>query len=325
MAVMFDTTRLSAVNRARAMSTFLDAQIATPMIFIPDDTDGSLQLRASTVTFGAADVVNVSGSRIRALRGPDQISALPEPAISMVQVRKGTAIARQGTGGAARSFGASANLLLLDLTEPVEISCSHGFETLAIQVSFDDLGMSAEAVRSAAHTHPSGTTTSGLLARHMTRLASHAGANAANTAGHLLGEIAIDLLRSVIAEAAASKIERCDVIDQTLGTRVQQYILAHLGDATLTPEQIAREHFISPRQLYYLWSDQGENLSEWIIQHRLDEAHRALTSNDDIPVFQVARSSGFVNTSHFNRRYRQRFGESPRDTQAGPTGQPPAN
>ena len=252
MAVMFDTTRLSAVNRARAMSTSGRPNRHTDDLH-PGRHRRTLAVAGIDHHVRATDVVNVSGSRIRALRGPQQISALPQPAISMVQVRKGTAIARQGTRGAARTFGASANLLLLDLTEPSKFLAPR-IETLAIQVSFDDLGMSAEAVRSAAvrtHLAPPRPACWHVTWRDWPAIP---GANPANAAGHLLGEIAIDLLRSVIAEAAASKTERCDVNDQTLGTRVQQYILAHLGDATLTPERIARQHFISPRQLYYLWS-----------------------------------------------------------------------
>ncbi len=59
-------------------------------------------------------------------------------------------------------------------------------------------------------------------------------------------------------------------------------------------------------------SDQSPR--NWIISRRLREAHRLLQSTD-WSIYKVMHTVGFKNFSHFSRRYRECYGETPGTTQ----------
>lgn len=50
--------------------------------------------------------------------------------------------------------------------------------------------------------------------------------------------------------------------------------------------------------------------ANWIIQRRLREANHLLLTTD-WPIYKVMENVGFKNFSHFSRRYRERFGQTP--------------
>ena len=149
-----------------------------------------------------------------------------------------------------------------------------------------------------------------LLARQMNRLCGQVHPDIDAAARRLLADTTLDLLRSVVTEAGTDRSLRQDVLQYSLGARIEHHILAHLGDPELSPESIAKAHFISLRQLYYVCS-RAENLSEWIMERRLDAAHRLLTATSHPNVSAIARRCGFANSAHFSRRYRLRFGTTP--------------
>jgi hypothetical protein len=55
-----------------------------------------------------------------------------------------------------------------------------------------------------------------------------------------------------------------------LAARMQQHIEHHLDERDLSPERIARAHYISTRQLHKLFAADGVSVSAWIRGRRLD-------------------------------------------------------
>lgn len=55
---------------------------------------------------------------------------------------------------------------------------------------------------------------------------------------------------------------------------------------------------------------------QYVIMRRLDEVHSTLLSGDERQIRQIARDWGFVHMSDFSRRYRERFGHTPRNVTA---------
>jgi AraC-like DNA-binding protein len=130
--------------------------------------------------------------------------------------------------------------------------------------------------------------------------------------GPSLSEATTQLLRALLVTAAHDEgaCVRQAMHDQLLD-RIGLYIQLHFRDRELTPDQIASEHSLSTRYLFHLWSGQPLSLLETIFHLRLDAAQRQLLSEPLAPVAKVARECGFVDASHFSRRFRQKFGCSP--------------
>ncbi|MCF3939178.1 MULTISPECIES: AraC family transcriptional regulator [Gordonia] len=93
--------------------------------------------------------------------------------------------------------------------------------------------------------------------------------------------------------------------------RVKLYIDEHLTDADLCAGLIASQHSISTRKLYAEWPNDGPALGDYIIRRRLERARDALITRRHLTIPAVARSHGFVDPTHFAKRFRMAFGVSP--------------
>jgi AraC-like DNA-binding protein len=96
-----------------------------------------------------------------------------------------------------------------------------------------------------------------------------------------------------------------------------QQILAHLSEnfaeKKLNAEMLAEIYGLSPRKVHNLLSRTGQTLTEHLLEQRLQAARQAL-QNDRVlskSVSEIALDSGFSDVSYFNRRFRQRFGDTP--------------
>jgi AraC-like DNA-binding protein len=89
----------------------------------------------------------------------------------------------------------------------------------------------------------------------------------------------------------------------------------HIGkrfaDPALTLANVAHQQQISPRYLQELLEQSGASFVARVNELRLKRAFSLLTRFPDRPVSAIAASVGFSNVSHFNRLFRQRFGDSP--------------
>lgn len=128
-----------------------------------------------------------------------------------------------------------------------------------------------------------------------------------------LGHATAQLLRATVISAAGGAAA-AQQLEETLFTRMAAYVDAHLHDPELSIDQIAAEHYISIRHLYNVWAGEtGQSAAIWIMTRRLDRATALLAGNSRtmLPIGWVARQCGFINLSHFSRRFRQAYGMSP--------------
>lgn len=96
--------------------------------------------------------------------------------------------------------------------------------------------------------------------------------------------------------------------------RVRQYIREHLSDSQLSPASIASGCGISLRSLHALFEGYDTSVCRYLMDQRLECCRRDLGNPSMHPrkISDVALSWGFADVAHFSRRFKHRFGETPR-------------
>jgi AraC family transcriptional regulator, positive regulator of tynA and feaB len=88
---------------------------------------------------------------------------------------------------------------------------------------------------------------------------------------------------------------------------------ASLHEPDLSPAKLAERHHISIRTLYYAFASAGTTFREELMRLRLERAGELLSTPglSESPILEIATRCGFVDPSHFARRFRHHFGRSP--------------
>lgn len=84
-------------------------------------------------------------------------------------------------------------------------------------------------------------------------------------------------------------------------------------DASLSIDEIARRQGVTPRYVQILLEEQGTTFGEFVTERRLDIARSMLRSPRYAgwSIAGIAFEAGFMDLSHFNRRFRRQFGVTP--------------
>jgi AraC family transcriptional regulator, positive regulator of tynA and feaB len=103
-----------------------------------------------------------------------------------------------------------------------------------------------------------------------------------------------------------------------LFNRVRRTLRDRCHEQGLSPATVADEHGISKRYLHYLCAHASTTFREELMRMRLDCAHRLLSDRryDALSVIEVTARCGFVEPSHFARRFRKAFGLGPTEFRA---------
>jgi len=96
---------------------------------------------------------------------------------------------------------------------------------------------------------------------------------------------------------------------------VLDYIATHFQEPDLSVQMVARCQGISPRYLQRLIASSGSSFTGYVNELRLQQALKLLTESGDSTqlISDIALQVGFSDVSHFNRLFRARFGDSPRN------------
>lgn len=125
---------------------------------------------------------------------------------------------------------------------------------------------------------------------------------------HDLVAIAIGACTS-LGESSASSVVA------TRHSAVLDYIATHFQEPELSVQTVARCQGISPRYLQRLIASSGSSFTGYVNELRLQQALKLLTESSGGPqrISDIALQVGFSDVSHFNRLFRARFGDSPRN------------
>jgi AraC-like DNA-binding protein len=157
--------------------------------------------------------------------------------------------------------------------------------------------------------------------------------------GEGLVQIAIDLLKSLVVQAASlSETEQFTVAQVTLDliaavvraetdfegsqhgsaqvarmSRILSYLEEHFADHDLTPAKVAEANAVSTRHLHNLFQHSGLTVTRWIWERRLKAAREDLLNPAlaDLSITEIAYQRGFNDSAHFSRTFKSRFSISP--------------
>ncbi|MGB9369345.1 MAG: AraC family transcriptional regulator [Xanthobacteraceae bacterium] len=101
---------------------------------------------------------------------------------------------------------------------------------------------------------------------------------------------------------------------------IRDDIARHLTDARLSVHAVAARHKVSPRYVQRLFDESGSTFTEYVMEQRLERAHRLLSDPklSDRTLTSIAFAAGFNDLSHFQRRFRRRYGARPSDFRGSP-------
>ena len=94
--------------------------------------------------------------------------------------------------------------------------------------------------------------------------------------------------------------------------RVTEYAGNHLTQRITIAQMAQLTGFSETHFIRFFRRCTGMHFTEWLNRYRLSIAARLLVMSD-APVTEVAEQTGFGNLSYFNRTFKARYGETPRD------------
>jgi len=124
---------------------------------------------------------------------------------------------------------------------------------------------------------------------------------------------------SLLALAVGPETHALTPSDKLLN-RIRGTIRDRCSDPSLTPTSVADAHGISKRYLHYLFAQKSLTFRSELIRVRLDAAQRLLSDKrySALTVGEIAARCGFLEPSHFTRRFRKAYGAGPSEFRSRP-------
>lgn len=202
---------------------------------------------------------------------------------------------------------------IYDTTRPYTLEYTERMRSLVMIFPHSLLGLSSHLVHTVTAVRLKGDTGIGrVICPFMQHIAEDIdqleGVNGARIVRSAL-DLITAMLSAEIQSAASTEPWRISL------DAVEHYIDRHLDDPGLNTEALARVHFMSTRQLQYLFQDKGTTVSAYIRRRRLERCRLDIEdpSLESWSIIQIAQHWGFVDPSHFSKLFKTTFGASPRE------------
>lgn len=98
-------------------------------------------------------------------------------------------------------------------------------------------------------------------------------------------------------------------------TALLAFCRQNLSDARLSPSMVATHFGMSPRTLHLRFQQIGQTFGRWVLNNRLEWSRRALSDSNQksLSISEIAYRCGFNDLSHFNKSFRAKFDQTPRE------------
>lgn len=293
------TGSLPPASRLQALRDLFDRSIGME---IAAENDQPVDLQINAVP-GLRRAVMLCPFTARAARPAPRLSDGDDTVCLMIK-SGGQMALRQGRHVAVPEVGDG---MLLVYRQPSQLFFQEA-TYLSVRVPFDALAMLVDVEAAAGRRIP-GETAALVLLRHY--VASLPERLADPALGGLVATHVYDLMALAIGATGEGR-----EIARGRGVRAARLeaIKADLTrDASLSIDEIARRQGVTPRYVQILLEEQGTTFGEFVTERRLDVARSMLRSPRYAgwSIAGIAFESGFRDVSHFNRRFRRRFGVTP--------------
>jgi len=309
--LVLDTAEYDVRDRVDAVrDTFTAVSVPTDVSLV--GTPGQIWARMEFWSLGSSSLFSHASTSFRLRRSRRHLALEGPPLVSLSLQTCGSGRFEQLDRRLLRSGG---KLLLCDLSAPYDYGWDGDGGSCAFKVSHELLGLGPAQIR-AATLRLEASPLYALARAHLAHLYRYRAELEDEGSGRVLGRSTLELLRALVGSAAGVPPPQCGSAAE-LRDRAVVYIDVHRANPALTPAAVAAAHNVSLRQLYKAFAQAHLSVEGTIVDLRLEAAHRELARPASVSpiVSTVARRCGFVNASHFARRFRQRYGLTPRQWQ----------
>jgi len=294
--------------------TFVPLEVSTP------GSGADFQGRLRGCELGSLRFIEVSAEAHTARRTARLVKAAPAGCYKIGLQLRGSSVLIQDGREATLTPG---DFTLYDTDRPYTLAFSDPHRMLVLVFPRDMLGLPQARLAGLTATRLPGeaggmaTLIGPFLAQVADVLDDDACAPAPWAGVRLAGNV-LDLLGTALTERLDCAPPDPDVAHRALMLQITAFIEEHLGEADLSPAQIAAAHHISLRQLHKLFHAGGTTVAGWIRQRRLEHCGHDLRDPRWAarPVAAVGARWGYPDPAHFSRLFKASFGLSPRDYRA---------
>ena len=283
--------------------SFLEIDIDTPEREL-------FRARLDQLEFGPAKLYVIEAGTQTVRRTRARIAHSNEAFYILMELRRGQARFRQAGRECSLEPG---DCVLVDGKQPYALDCLPTTRTVAIRFRQEWLdNWLPSADRFAAKPFRAGEGWSAALSLALANLESATEEQLALPPGVVAEQIA------ALFALAAGPTTQVSSASEKLLSRLRQTLRDRCLEPDLSPGAVADLHGISRRYLHYLFANAGTTFGNELIRIRLELAQRLLSDQRylALPVSEVAARCGFMEPSHFARRFRQAFGVGPTEFRA---------
>ncbi len=278
--------------------SFLEIDIESPA------RDG-FRARLDQREFGPATLNLVEADRQSVRRTASHIAHSSFNTLFLHQLRSGRAQLRQYGRESQLETG---DCVLIDCRAPYDIDCSPATRSVALRFQYDWLRNWIPSPENICGQRFAST--SGWGAALSAALASLDAGGADGLA--LPDGVVAEHIAVLLALAAGPKAEASRRSDKLL-QRILNTLCDRCHEWDLTPGSVAECHGISKRYLHYLFARSNTTFGRELMRLRLESARRLLGDRrfGAVSVGEISARCGFMEPSHFARRFRKAFGLGP--------------
>jgi AraC-like DNA-binding protein len=261
---------------------------------------------------GAVILTDTATSPQTVLRQRQHIAGLGKDCYYVGLARTGSVDIRQGGSSIAMHAGAGA---IYCASEPYELRCKTKQRSFWVELPRQAFADHFEAQRVPLFAQFNMSRGLGRIVFELCSAVAAEGDSLDAQSRAKLGEQLMGLLALAIS-AEPDRQAAAEMGVQRLRLQsVKSFIDAHLSDADLSLEKIAKGNGISLRYLHQLFRLTDMSVSEWLRMRRLQRCYELLSSREHATrtITDIALSMGFCSSSHFTNLFRTQFGLRPSD------------